>query len=114
MENYGNCDQLEYELRNACWGYFSEDGTNNSITLYDTCDVNVIDPEKSGKHPGSAILAVGEIRREPVVGEGDELFIHSMMTLTLSCDHRVIDGVIGAAFLKTLKDMLEDPIRTLY
>jgi pyruvate dehydrogenase E2 component (dihydrolipoamide acetyltransferase) len=64
--------------------------------------------------PGSAILAVGEIRREPVVGEEDELFIHSLMTLTLSCDHRVIDGVIGAAFLKTLKDMLEDPIRTLY
>jgi pyruvate dehydrogenase E2 component (dihydrolipoamide acetyltransferase) len=64
--------------------------------------------------PGSAILAVGEIRKEPVVGENDELFIHSLMTLTLSCDHRVIDGAIGAAFLKTLKEMLEEPIRTLY
>ncbi len=58
MENYGNCDQLEYELRNACWGYFSEDGTNNTVTLFDTCDVNVIDPEKSEKHAGSTILAI--------------------------------------------------------
>ncbi len=64
--------------------------------------------------PGSAILAIGEIRKEPVVGDNDELFIRSLMTLTLSCDHRVIDGAVGAAFLKTLKDMLEEPIRTLY
>ena len=48
------------------------------------------------------------------VGENDELFIRALMTLTLSCDHRVIDGAVGAAFLKTLKDMLEEPIRTLY
>ena len=64
--------------------------------------------------PGSAILAVGEIRREPVVGENDQIRIQSNMTLTLSCDHRIIDGAIGAAFLKELKDMLEEPVRTLY
>ncbi len=64
--------------------------------------------------PGSAILAVGEIRKEPVVEENDQILIQSDMKLTMSCDHRVIDGAVGAAFLKELKDMLENPIRTLY
>ena len=64
--------------------------------------------------PGSAILAVGEIRKEAVVGEDDELHIQPSMVMTLSCDHRVIDGAIGAAFLTELKGMLEHPIRTLY
>ncbi len=64
--------------------------------------------------PGSAILAVGEIRKEPIVGEDDQILIQSNLKMILSCDHRVIDGVVGAAFLKDLKDMLESPIRTLY
>jgi pyruvate dehydrogenase E2 component (dihydrolipoamide acetyltransferase) len=64
--------------------------------------------------PGSAILAVGEIQKEPVVGGNDQIFIQLNMRLTLSCDHRVIDGAIGASFLKELKDMLEEPVRTLY
>jgi len=58
MENYGNCNELVFELRNACWGYFSEDGNNNSVTLYDTCELNVPDPEKSEKHAGSSVLAI--------------------------------------------------------
>jgi len=56
MEKYGNCDHLEFELKNNCWGFFSEDATNNSINLYDTCDVNVSNPEKSAKHAGSTLL----------------------------------------------------------
>ena len=64
--------------------------------------------------PGSAILAVGAIRKEPVVNEQDDIEIHSKMALTLSCDHRVIDGAVGAAFLTELKAMLEQPIRALY
>lgn len=64
--------------------------------------------------PGSAILAIGEIRKEPVVNEQDQIIIQSNAILTLSCDHRVIDGAVGAAFLKELKDMLENPIRALY
>ena len=64
--------------------------------------------------PGSAILAVGAIRKEPVVNEQDDIEIHSNMALTLSCDHRVIDGAVGAAFLTELKAMLEQPIRALY
>jgi pyruvate dehydrogenase E2 component (dihydrolipoamide acetyltransferase) len=64
--------------------------------------------------PGSAILAVGEIKREPVVGQNDAILIKSIMKMTLSCDHRVIDGSAGAAFLTELRDMLEEPVRTLY
>ncbi len=64
--------------------------------------------------PGSAILAIGEIRKEPVVGDNDQILIQSNMAMTLSCDHRVVDGAVGAAFLKELKEMLENPIRALY
>jgi len=58
MEKYGNCDELEYELKNACWGYFSEDGNNNTVILHDTCDENVPNPEKSARHAGSTILSI--------------------------------------------------------
>lgn len=62
--------------------------------------------------PEACILAVGTIKQTPIVVEG-EFVIASMMSLTLSCDHRVVDGATGAKFLKTLKEMLEDPIRML-
>jgi pyruvate dehydrogenase E2 component (dihydrolipoamide acetyltransferase) len=64
--------------------------------------------------PGSAILAVGRIRRVPVAEEGDRLAVRPQMILTLSCDHRVVDGAVGAAFLKDLKALIEDPIDALY
>jgi pyruvate dehydrogenase E2 component (dihydrolipoamide acetyltransferase) len=60
--------------------------------------------------PGSAILAVGAIRKEPVVGKNDAIEIHQRMRVTLSCDHRVIDGAVGAAFLRELADMVENPM----
>ncbi|HQF86831.1 MAG TPA: dihydrolipoamide acetyltransferase family protein [Acidobacteriota bacterium] len=63
--------------------------------------------------PGSAILAVGEIRRQPVAGPGDALVVRPLMKLTLSCDHRVVDGAVGAAFLKELKGLMENPIRLM-
>jgi hypothetical protein len=58
MENYGECDHLEFELKNRCWGYFSENDNTNGITLYDTCPENVPDPEKSVRHAGSTVLAL--------------------------------------------------------
>lgn len=64
--------------------------------------------------PGSAILAVGEIIKEQVVNADDSISIKSNMKLTLSCDHRVIDGAVGAAFMSELKNMLQEPLRTLY
>lgn len=64
--------------------------------------------------PGSAILAVGEIRRAAVVQKDDSIQAKSVMKLTLSCDHRVIDGSVGAEFLADLRQMLEEPVRALY
>jgi pyruvate dehydrogenase E2 component (dihydrolipoamide acetyltransferase) len=64
--------------------------------------------------PGSAILAIGEARREPVVGEDDEIEVQTNMVLSLSCDHRVIDGAKGALFIQDLKAMMENPIQVLY
>ena len=66
--------------------------------------------------PGSAILAVGTITREPrVTGSGgdERVEITSVMRCTLSCDHRVVDGAVGAAFLTDLKRNLEHPVMTL-
>jgi len=62
--------------------------------------------------PDSCILAVGGIKEAPIVKDG-ELVVGNLMKVTLSCDHRVVDGASGAAFLKTLKDLLEDPVRIL-
>lgn len=62
--------------------------------------------------PDACILAVGSIVKKPVV-KNDELAIGNIMKLTLSCDHRVVDGASGARFLQTLKGILEDPIRML-
>ena len=62
--------------------------------------------------PDSCIMAVGSIIEKPIVKEG-QLAIGNMMKVTLSCDHRVVDGATGAKFLQTVKDVLEDPIRLL-
>jgi pyruvate dehydrogenase E2 component (dihydrolipoamide acetyltransferase) len=62
--------------------------------------------------PDSCILAVGGIIEKPVVKNG-ELAVGNMMKVTLSCDHRVVDGAMGASFLNTVKEILEDPIRIL-
>lgn len=59
--------------------------------------------------PESAILAVGAIRKEPVVNENDEIDVGNLMSLTLSCDHRVFGGAEGAKFLNRLRQILETP-----
>jgi pyruvate dehydrogenase E2 component (dihydrolipoamide acetyltransferase) len=58
--------------------------------------------------PNAAILAVGATVRKPVVKD-DAVVIGQRMTLALSCDHRVVDGAIGAAYLAALKEILEKP-----
>ena len=60
--------------------------------------------------PDACILAVGGIAQEPVVKNG-QIVPGNMMNVTLSCDHRVVDGATGSAFLQTLKANLEEPIR---
>jgi len=62
--------------------------------------------------PDSCILAVGGITEQAVVREG-KIEIGHIMKVTLSCDHRVVDGASGAQFLQTLKGLLEEPVRML-
>ena len=62
--------------------------------------------------PDSCILAVGGISQVPVVKNG-QVVPGNIMKLTLSCDHRVVDGASGAAFLQTLKGYLENPVSML-
>ncbi len=63
--------------------------------------------------PGAAILALGATVKTPVVADDDSIVIKKIMKVTLSCDHRVIDGAVGAAFLTEFKGMVEDPYRVL-
>jgi pyruvate dehydrogenase E2 component (dihydrolipoamide acetyltransferase) len=62
--------------------------------------------------PDACILAVGSIIKKPIVKD-DAIAIGSMMKVTLSCDHRVVDGASGAKFLQTIKSILEEPIRLM-
>ena len=62
--------------------------------------------------PEACILAVGGIKETAVVKDG-QLVPGNVMKVTLSCDHRAVDGAVGSAFLKTLKSLLEDPVRIL-
>jgi pyruvate dehydrogenase E2 component (dihydrolipoamide acetyltransferase) len=62
--------------------------------------------------PDACIMAVGGIKETAIVKNG-QLVPGNVMKVTLSCDHRAVDGAVGAAFLKTFKGLLEDPVRIL-
>ena len=62
--------------------------------------------------PNACILAIGAIRDTPVVEEG-RLVVGKRMKLTLSCDHRAVDGAVGARFMSTLQELLENPVSLL-
>lgn len=62
--------------------------------------------------PDSCIMAVGGIKETAIVKDG-QLTVGNVMKVTLSCDHRVVDGAVGSGFLKTFKSLLEDPVRIL-
>lgn len=60
--------------------------------------------------PGSAILAVGSIQKQPIVDENGRIIVQQIAKFNLSCDHRVIDGVVAAGFMKDLKSLMETPM----
>ncbi len=62
--------------------------------------------------PEAAILAVGAAQAKPVVRD-NQVVIKQMMRVTMSCDHRVVDGASGAKFLQTFKQMMENPLYML-
>jgi pyruvate dehydrogenase E2 component (dihydrolipoamide acetyltransferase) len=86
-------------------------GATFSISNLGMLDIDeftaVINPPEAG------ILAVGRIAEKPVAHEG-VVALRRRMRLTMSCDHRVIDGATGAQFLKTLKTMLENPLALVW
>jgi pyruvate dehydrogenase E2 component (dihydrolipoamide acetyltransferase) len=59
--------------------------------------------------PQGFILAVGKITKIPVIDDGDQIVVGHRMSITMSCDHRVIDGALGAEYLKELRHLLENP-----
>ena len=59
--------------------------------------------------PQGFILAVGRITKVPVIDDSDQIVVGHRMSLTMSCDHRVIDGALGAEYLKELRHLLENP-----
>ena len=79
----------------------------SNLGMYDVAEFSaIINP------PEGAILAVGSVRRMPVVDDAG-LGVGRRMALTLSCDHRVMDGAMGARFLQDVKRLLEEPLRLL-
>ena len=64
------------------------------------------------KLSNSAILSVGDIVEKPVVKNG-QIVVGNTMKLTLACDHRTVDGAVGAQFLQTLKTFIENPVTML-
>jgi pyruvate dehydrogenase E2 component (dihydrolipoamide acetyltransferase) len=63
--------------------------------------------------PHATILAVGAARRAPVEADDGSVRFVSQMSVTLSCDHRVVDGALGAELLAAFRSMIESPVRML-
>jgi len=90
----------------------TEDMTGNTFTISNLGMFGIEEFTAIINPPDACILAVGGIIQKAIVKDG-ELAVGSIMKVTLSCDHRVVDGASGAKFLNDLKAMLEDPIRLL-
>ena len=81
--------------------------TTSNLGMFDVTEFTaIINPPESG------ILAIGAVRKVPVVKD-DQIRVGHRMSVTLSSDHRVVDGAKGAQFLQTFKSMLEDPLRLM-
>ena len=63
--------------------------------------------------PQAAILAIGAGEPRAIVGPDGELMAATVMSVTMSCDHRVVDGALGAEFLSHFKSFIEEPVRML-
>ena len=89
-----------------------QDFTGNTFTVSNLGMMDVEEFTAIINPPDSAILAVGRIK-EIVVKKGEGFATSNVMKVTLSCDHRSVDGAVGAAFLQTVKKFLENPVTML-
>lgn len=88
--------------------YMGSTFTISNLGMYDVTEFTaIINP------PDAAILAVGAVRKQPVVGEDDQVRVGHRMKVTLSSDHRVIDGALAAQFLAEVRRLLETPVLAL-
>jgi pyruvate dehydrogenase E2 component (dihydrolipoamide acetyltransferase) len=86
--------------------------TNATFTISNLGMMGVTEFTAIINPPGSAILAVGAVRKVPVVVD-DDIRVGERMNVTLSCDHRVVDGALGAQFLGEVRRLLENPLTLL-
>jgi pyruvate dehydrogenase E2 component (dihydrolipoamide acetyltransferase) len=86
--------------------------TGNTFTISNLGMMDIDEFTAIINPPDSCILAVGKIAPTPVA-EGGQVVVRQLLKLTLSCDHRVVDGAVGARFLQTLKAYLENPVTML-
>jgi len=86
--------------------------TGNTFTISNLGMMDIDEFTAIINPPDACILAAGKIAPTPVA-EGNNIVIRQLLKLTLSCDHRVVDGAVGAAFLQTLKAYLENPVTML-
>ena len=86
--------------------------TGNTFTISNLGMMDIDEFTAIINPPDACILAVGKIAPTPVA-EGGQVVIRQLLKLTLSCDHRVVDGAVGARFLQTLKRFLEQPVTML-
>ncbi|MGN6494108.1 MAG: pyruvate dehydrogenase complex dihydrolipoamide acetyltransferase [Agriterribacter sp.] len=86
--------------------------TGNTFTISNLGMMDIDEFTAIINPPDSAIMAVGRIK-ETVVKKGDSFAVSNVMKITLSCDHRSVDGAVGAAFLQTFKKYLENPVTML-
>lgn len=89
-----------------------EEFTGNTFTISNLGMMDIEDFTAIINPPDSAILAVGRIK-EIVVKKEDGFGVANIMKVTLSCDHRSVDGAVGAAFLQTFKKFMENPVTML-
>lgn len=86
--------------------------TGNTFTISNLGMMDIDEFTAIINPPDSCILAVGKIAATPVVEDGS-VVVRNLLKLTLSCDHRVVDGAVGSRFLQTLKAHLENPVTML-
>lgn len=87
--------------------------TGNTFTISNLGMMDIDEFTAIVNPPDSCILAVGKIKEEVYRNEQGEFAVRNIMKLTLSCDHRSVDGAVGAAFMQTLKAYLENPVTML-